>query len=135
MCIRDRDAGLFWHHWSQTALGLDEYDAYLARLDKAIAAEPDVYKSMLADALVTVANRYHQKGDSAKFLEYLAKAVTTNPLSARMHLMLGDAEWVSSRKEKAIEQYKLVLELEPDHADRVRLLNRIRGQEEVAGVK
>lgn len=133
--VKKEDAGLFWYHWSQTALGLEDYDAYLARLNKAIASDPDVYKSMLADALVTVANRHHQKGDSAKFLEYLGKAVATNPLSARMHLMLGDAEWVSSRKEKAIEQYRLVLELEPDHAERVRLLNRIRGQEDVAGVK
>ena len=31
--------------------------------------------------------------------------------------------------EAAIEQYQLVLELEPDHAQRVRLLNQIRGQE------
>jgi len=131
--VKKEDAGLFWYHWSQTALGLDDYDAYLTRLNKAIAAEPDVYKSMLADALVTIANRHHQKGDNAKFLEFLGKAVATNPLSARMHLMLGDAEWVSSRREKAIEQYKLVLELEPDHSDRVRLLNRI--QEDVVGVK
>jgi hypothetical protein len=42
---------------------------------------------------------------------------------------LADAFWLNNQRDKAIEQYKLVLELDPDHADRVRLLNRIRGQD------
>lgn len=131
--VKKEDAGLFWSSWAQTALGLGDYDAYLTRLDKAIAAEPEIYKSMLSDALVTVAQRYQQQGENAKYLEYLSKAVTNNPLSARLHLTLGDAYWSANQKDKAVEQYKFVLELEPDNTQRVRLLNRIRGQEEVAG--
>lgn len=127
------DTGLFWYYRAQTALGMKQYDQYLERLNKAIAAEPDVYESTLADAYVTVANGYHQRGENDRYLDFLDKAVQTNPLSARLHLMLGDAYWVSSAGEDAIKQYRLVLELEPDHADRVRLLNRIRGQEDVAG--
>jgi tetratricopeptide (TPR) repeat protein len=123
------DAGLYWFYRAQTALGLEDYDAYLARLEKAIAAEPDVYKSTLADALVTVANRYQQQGESDRYVEYLGKAVEANPLSAQLHLALGDAFWLASDENGAVQQYKLVLELEPDHAQRVRLLNRIRGQE------
>src|SRR5688572_13785193 len=119
--VRKEDAGLYWFSWAQTALGLDNYDAYLKRLEKAIEAEPDVYKSTLADALVTVANRYQQRGESARYLEFLHKAVASNPLSASLHLTLGDAYWLASQREKSIEQYKLVLELEPDHAQRVRL--------------
>lgn len=125
--IQKQDAGLFWFQWAQAALGLDNYDAYLARLDKAIAAQPDVYKPTLADAYVTVATRYQQRGENQKYLEFLTKAVSTNPLSARLHLTLGDAHWLSNNKPQAIQQYKLVLELEPDHGERVRLLNRIRG--------
>jgi tetratricopeptide (TPR) repeat protein len=131
--VRKEDAGLYWFSWAQTALGLDDYDGYLNRLGKAIEAEPEVYKSTLADALVTVANRYQQRGENARYLEFLTKAVASNPLSARLHLTLGDAYWLASQREKSIEQYKLVLELEPDHAQRVRLLNRIRGQEDIAG--
>ena len=126
--LRKEDAGLFWFYWAQTALGLEDYDAYLARLQKAIDAEPDVYKSTLADALVTVANRYQQRGDNDRYVEYLNKAVDANPLSAQLHLTLGDAHWLASQHNEAVQQYKLVLELEPDHAQRVRLLNRIRGQ-------
>jgi tetratricopeptide (TPR) repeat protein len=127
--VAKEDAGLFWFQWSQAALGLEDYDNYLARLDKAIAAQPDVYKPTLADAYVVVANRHHQRGENEKYLEFLGKAVSTNPLSARLHLTLGDALWLTKERAKAVQQYKLVLELEPDHADRVRLLNRIRGDD------
>jgi len=123
------DEGLFWFYWSRAALGMDDYKAYLARLDKAIKAEPSVYKPTLPDAYVTVANRYQQRGDNKRYIEFLTKAVNGNPLSAGLHLTLGDALWQLNDRAKAAEQYKLVLELEPDHKDRVRLLNRIREQE------
>lgn len=127
--VRKEDAGLYWFSRAQAALGLDDFDGYLQRLEKAIAAEPEVYKPTQADAYVTVALRYQQAGSSEKHLQFLGKAVATNPLSARLHLILGDAYWQASKGDKAIEQYRLVLELEPDHAQRVSLLNRIRGEE------
>jgi tetratricopeptide (TPR) repeat protein len=127
--VKPADAGLFWFYWAQATLGRHDYENYLGRLQKAIVTEPATYKPMLAEAFVTVANRYHQEGDGKHYLEYLAKAVSENPLSARLHLTLGDAYWLENERSQATEQYKLVLELEPDHPDRVRLLNRIRGQE------
>ena len=131
--VKPADAGLFWYYWATTALGLDDYENYLSRLEKAIVAEPETYKATLADAYVTVANRHHQRGESTQYIEFLHKAVGTNPLSARLHLTLGDAYWLDNNRDRALEQYKLVLELEPDNAQRVRLLNRIRGQEETTG--
>ncbi len=125
------DQGLFWYYWANTALGLDQLETYLKRLGKAIDAQPDIYKPTLADAYVSVALRYQQRGDNQKHLEYLAKAVATNPLSASLHLTLGDAHWQLGHQPQAVEQYKLVLELEPDHALRGRLLNRIRGEEDI----
>ncbi len=127
--VKPADAGLFWFYWAQAALGRHDYENYLGRLQKAIVTEPGTYKPMLAEAFVTVANRYHQEGEGKHYLEYLAKAVSENPLSARLHLTLGDAYWLENERADATAQYKLVLELEPDHPDRVRLLNRIRGQE------
>jgi tetratricopeptide (TPR) repeat protein len=127
--VKPADAGLFWFYWAQAALGRHDYENYLGRLQKAIVTEPATYKPMLAEAFVAVANRYHQEGNSKHYLEYLAKAVSEYPLSARLHLTLGDAYWLENERSQATAQYKLVLELEPDHPDRVRLLNRIRGQE------
>jgi tetratricopeptide (TPR) repeat protein len=124
--LEKADQGLFWFYWAQTALGLDDFDAYVARLKKAIAAEPKTYEPALGDAYVTVARRYQQRGDNNQYIEFLTKAVNVTPLSAGLHLTLGDAQWQLSNRPAAAAQYKLVLELEPDHADRVRLLNRIR---------
>lgn len=130
--VSKADAGLFWSQWAQASLGRDDYDKYLERLAKAIEAEPKVYKATMSDALVTVARRFQEQGDDAKYLDYLNRAVEENPLSARLHLMLGDAYWSGGEKPKAIQQYKLVLELEPEFPQRVRLLNRIRGQDDAA---
>lgn len=128
--LPESDQGLFWFYWARTALGLDDLDAYLDRLGKAIKAEPEVYKPTLADAYVTVATRHQQRGEKDKYIEFLGKAVQTNPLSAGLHLTLADALWQMGRRDQAAEQYRLVLELEPDHGDRVRLLNRIREVEQ-----
>ena len=131
--VKKEDQGLFWFQWAQTALGRNDLEQYLARLQKAIAADPDIYKPMLADAYLTIANRHHQRGETKEYLASLALGVATNPLSARLHLTLGDAYWQASLRDKAIEQYRLVLELEANHSQRVRLLNRIRGQEDIVG--
>ncbi len=132
--VTKEDAGLFWYNWSQTALGMNQYDDYLARLNQAIETEPEIYQATLADAYVTVANRHQQRGDLARYLEYVSKAVTENPLSARLHLLLAEGNWLANKRDDAIEQYKLVLELEPDHPDRVRLQNRIQGLDETASL-
>jgi len=132
--VQPADAGLFWFYWAQTALGREDYPNYLARLEKAIVAEPEVYRPLQSDALVTVAIRYQQQGDTTQYLDYLRKAVSVNPLSARLHLTLGDAFWSVNQRPAALEQYELVLELEPDHSDRVRMLNRIRGQAEAGPI-
>jgi len=124
--LEETEHALFWFYWAQTALGLGDLDAYLSRLDKAIALEPDLYKPTLADAYVTVADRYHQRGDHSNYIAFLGKAVRESPLSANLHLTLGDAHWQANQRGQAIAQYQLVLELEPDHAQRIRLLNRIR---------
>ena len=98
----------------------------------AIDANPDVYKPTLSDAYVTVATRYQQQGDTQQYIDFLGKAVEVNPLSASLHLALGDAHWLAGQRAGAIAQYKLVLELEPEHSQRVRLLNRIRARADAA---
>lgn len=125
--VAKEDAGLFWSQWAQTALGRDDFDNYIGRLKKAIEIAPEIYKATLSDALTNVARRYQQRGDNKKYIDYLKQAMNENPLSARLHVTLGDAYWSTNDRDNAIAQYKLVLELEPGYAEKVRLQNRIRG--------
>ncbi len=131
--VQADDEGLMWYYWAQAALGLDDLDAYLERLEKAIALEPEVYEPTRADAYVTVANRHHQRGEQDKYLEYLGKAVETNPLSVSLQLTYGDALYQAGRTREAIRTYHLVLELDAEHPRRVELLNRIRRHEAARG--
>ena len=131
--VQPDDEALMWYYWAQAALGLDDLDAYLERLEKAIALEPEVYEPTRADAYVTVANRHHQRGEQEKYLEYLGKAVETNPLSVSLQLTYGDALYQAGRTAEAIRTYHLVLELDAEHPQRVELLNRIRRHEAARG--
>lgn len=125
--VAKEDSALFWSQWAQTALGQDDFQNYIGRLRKAIEIAPEIYKATLSDALTNVARRYQQRGDSKNHIAFLKQAVDENPLSARLHVTLGDAYWSLNDQENAIAQYKLVLELEPGFAEKVRLQNRIRG--------
>lgn len=124
--VPEADRALFWFYWAQAALGLEDHDAYLERLDRAIELEPEVYEATRADAYVTVADRHLQRGDRERYLEFLGRAVQASPLSAGLHAQFGDALWQTGRRDEAAEQYSLAFELEPDHARRIELLNRIR---------
>ena len=125
--VAKEDSALFWSQWAQTALGQDDFENYIGRLKKAIEIAPDIYKATLSDALTNVAKRYQQRGDSKNHIAFLKQAVDENPLSARLHVTLGDAYWSLNDRGNAVAQYKLVLELEPQFAEKVRLQNRIRG--------
>lgn len=125
--VAKEDSALFWSQWAQTALGQDDFVNYIGRLKKAIEISPEIYKATLSDALTNVAKRYQQQGDSKNQIAFLKQAVDENPLSARLHVTLGDSYWSLNDRENSIAQYKLVLELEPDFADKARLQNRIQG--------
>ena len=125
--VAKEDSALFWSQWAQTALGQDDFENYIGRLKKAIEIAPEIYKATLSDALTNVAKRYQQQGNSKNHIAFLKQAVNENPLSARLHVTLGDSFWSLNDRDNAIAQYKLVLELEPGFADKVRLQNRIQG--------
>jgi tetratricopeptide (TPR) repeat protein/YHS domain-containing protein len=133
--VAKEDTALFWSQWAQTALGQNDFDNYIGRLKKAIEIAPEIYKATLSDALTNVAKRYQQRGDNKNHIAFLKQAVDENPLSARLHVTLGNSYWSLNDRDDAIAQYKLVLELEPGYADKVRLQNRIRGADDPVPTK
>jgi tetratricopeptide (TPR) repeat protein len=123
--IPEEDKALFYYYYAQSAFGVHRYDQYLELLDKAIELDETTYKSALVDAYLKVADRHNQAGRLDKYIDFLAKAVQESPETASLHLKLGHAYEESQKYAKAIAQWQMTLNLEPEHPSRMELLNLI----------
>jgi len=119
------DKGLFYYYYAQAAFGAGQYDRYLELLEQAIKLDPVAYKATRVDAYLAVADQYNQAGDLDKYIEFLTKAVAESPQTASLHLKLGYAYEEVRKFDRAIAQWRLVLDLEPDHPQRIKLLNLV----------
>ena len=123
--IPKEDKALFYYYYAQSAFGINEYDEYLRLLDKAIEIDETTYKSALVDAYIKVADRHNQAGRLDEYIDFLARAVHESPETASLHLKLGHAYEEAQKYAKAIAQWQMTLNLEPEHPDRMELLNLI----------
>ena len=123
--IPKEDKALFFFYYSEAAFGIDKYDQYLELLAEAIKLDKAAYEPTLVEAYLKVAGQYNQAGDFAKYIEFLEKAVNASPQTTSLHLNLGSAYQEARQYAKAVLQWRLVLDLEPDHPDRTNLLNLI----------
>jgi tetratricopeptide (TPR) repeat protein len=117
------DKALFLYYQAQAAFGTERFEEYLALLKDAIALNAEAYGSTLVDAYLKVADQHNQANDLAKYIEFLAKAVDETPENAALHLKLGNAYEEARAYDKAKAQWRMVLDIEPDHPQRMRLLN------------
>jgi tetratricopeptide (TPR) repeat protein len=120
------DRALYHFYYAESSYGLGQYDEYLEHLAKAIELDPESYSTALLDAYLKVADRYNQAGEIDKYTEYLAKAVDENPQNASLHLKLGHGYEEADEYEKAVQQFRMTLDLEPEHPERTTLLNLIK---------
>jgi tetratricopeptide (TPR) repeat protein len=123
--IPKEDKPLFYYYYAQSAFGVRQYDEYLTLLQKAIELDKATYASALVDAYTKVADRYNQAGRLDEYIKYLVKAVQESPETASLHLKLGHAFEEGQEYAKAIMQWQMVLDLEPDHPKKMELLNLI----------
>jgi tetratricopeptide (TPR) repeat protein len=119
------DKALFYYYYAQAAFGSGQYDRYLALLEEAIRLDPAAYKSARVDAYLSVADQYNEAGNLDKYIEYLVKAVAESPQTASLHLKLGYAYEDARKFDLAVAQWRMVLDIEPDHPQRTKLLNVI----------
>ncbi len=123
--VPKEDLAMFYYYYSQAAFGVGQYDHYLSLLGKAIKLDKPAYEATLVEAYQKVAEQYNQAGDLDKYIVFLRKAVEASPQTASLHLKLGNAYEETTQYLKAILQWRLVLDLEPDHPQRMKLLNLI----------
>ena len=120
------DRALYHYYFAESALGLAKFDEYLAHLRKAIELDKPTYSSALVDAYRVVAEKYNQLGKLDKYIEFLKLAVKESPQMASLHMKLGNALEEDKAYGEAVQQWRMVLDLEPDHRDRTQLLNLIK---------
>ena len=120
------DRALFRYYFAQAAFGVGKYDEYLKLLTEAIGLDPQAYKATLVDAYLRVAEQHNQNGDLDGYIKYLRMAVEDAPRKAPPHLKLGSAYEEARRYAEAVVQWRMVLDLEPDHPKRMALLDLIR---------
>ncbi len=124
--VAEDDKALYSYYFAQSALGVGKYDEYLQHLSEAVKLDAEAYESALVDAYLAVADKYNQSGKLDKYLEYLSLAVQQNPQTSSLHLKLASALEEARQYDKAVEQWRMVLDLEPDHPQRTELLNSIK---------
>jgi tetratricopeptide (TPR) repeat protein len=78
--------------------------------------------SYLDRAYLGLALINHRREDRDRAIEYYLKSIEINPRFEFTHLMLGHAYHEKGLVEKAKEEWKKVLELNPDNQDAIRLL-------------
>ena len=119
------DKALFYYYFAQSAFGAGKYEEYLAKLQQAIKLDAKAYQATLIDAYRKVADQHNQAGDLDGYITYLALAVAEAPKSASLHLKLGNAYEEARKYADAVVQWRMVLDIEPDHPQRISLLNQI----------
>ena len=77
------------------------------------------------EAYLKVAEQHNQTGRLDKYTHYLKLAVGASPRTASLHLKLGNAYQEARKYDQAVRQWRMVLDLEPDHPERMKLINLI----------
>jgi tetratricopeptide (TPR) repeat protein len=123
--IPAENKGLFYYYYAQSAFGIGQFEEYLRLLGEAIKLDKKAYAPTLVDAYAKVADQYNSAGDLDKYIYYLEKAVEQSPQTAALHLKLSYAYEEAAKFDKAVAQWRMVLDLEADHPRRLDLLNLI----------
>lgn len=87
--------------------------------------QPQRRTAILFAACLTAAERYSQRGEETLYIQWLHRARQARPDDLEVLLRLADAEWAAGRFESASPVYRRLLQLEPDHPQRGRILGRL----------
>jgi tetratricopeptide (TPR) repeat protein len=124
--VPNEERAAYYARSAEAALGADELEEYLARVERAIELDPETYGPRRGEAYRNLAERYTRRGDLAATIRYLELAIQEAPEAADLHYRLGNVYWETHRAADAADQWRITLELRPDHPDRNRMLTLIR---------
>jgi tetratricopeptide (TPR) repeat protein len=111
--------------FAEIALAANALDDFLRYVRLRVVREPQRRTEILFDAFVSAAERYNQRGDATMSRELLRRAAALRPENVAVMLQLADAVWDGGERDEAATWYRRVLEREPAHPDRRRILQRL----------
>jgi Tfp pilus assembly protein PilF len=111
--------------FADLALAADALDDFLRYARLRAGREPYRRTEVLYDAFLAAAERYNQRGDDTMHRELLRRALTLRSDNVELMLQLADAVWDAGEREEGAMWYRRVLEREPAHRDRRRILERL----------
>ena len=86
---------------------------------------PQEHDQILFEAYRAAADQYNLRGDEVLSREFLKRALKQRPDDVGVMLRLADALWETDQREAAGLLYRRVLEREPLHTERARILGRL----------
>jgi tetratricopeptide (TPR) repeat protein len=110
---------------AEIALAANALNDFLRYARLRAARQPQRRDEILFEAFTAAAERYNQRGDLTLSRELLRRAVALQPENATVMLHLADATWDTGARAEATRWYRRVLEREPDHPERRRILERL----------
>lgn len=116
----------FSYHRALAYLGSEDYENYLAQIRQAALIAPDDYEGEIAKAYAEVAQRQAQRGDLSEHIRFLEFARKADPERAEYHRLLGYAYWEAKDLVRAVESWRITLELSPNHPQRAQLVDLIQ---------
>ncbi len=116
----------FCARFAELLLACGDVDGYVQKLREAARRDRHRYGPTLAAAYGRAAAERSMAGDLDGYIRNLKLAIESSPGSAELHYRLGNALWEAGQLAEAAGQWLTVIELDPQHPDRERLLELVR---------
>lgn len=111
--------------FADVALAADALEDFLRYTRLRAAHQPQRRAEIVYEAYVAAAERYNQRGDETMYRELLRRALSLRPDEVGLMIRLGDVLWDAGAREEATVWYRRVLERQPAHQGRSRILKRL----------
>jgi tetratricopeptide (TPR) repeat protein len=111
--------------FADVALAANALEDFLRYARRRADHDPQRQAEILVDAYLAAAERYNQRGDDAIHRALLRRALRLRPENTEAMLRLADTAWNAGSRDEAAVWYRRVLQREPVHRDRRRILQRL----------
>ena len=115
--------------FAELALAVGDLGGFLSYAQQHADRDPAHHAQILFAADLAGAELCAQRGDDALYRNLLNRALELQPDDVPVLLRTADADWDAEQRTPAAALYRRVLALEPDHAARRRILERLAAAE------